>query len=167
MDKEKEQFEQIFLEYSDAIYRHLYYRLGNQDRAKELTQEVFMRFWQQLASGQQIVFEKAFLYKIAHNLFINEIRTDKTTYSLDNMIEETGFDVASGEDTPEVFTEHQELMRYLAKLTDSYKAVLVMRYIDGLPVKEIAKLLSESETNISMRVSRALDKLKEIYEQKT
>jgi RNA polymerase sigma-70 factor (ECF subfamily) len=157
-------FEKLYDTYGDAIFRHLYLRLGDRDRAKELTQDVFMRAWQYVSQGKTIEHERAWLYRAAHNAFVNEIRTDKRTYSYESMVEETGFDVADETADTSDQADHRELLEYLDQLKDSYRQVLVMRYIDDLDVIEIAKLLNESETNISMRLKRALEKLRTLYE---
>lgn len=164
MDSLISQFEEIFLRQNNAIFRHLFYRLGDRERAKELTQEVFMRTWQHLISGKEIQFEKAFLYQIANNLFINEIRTKKQSQSLDQLHETSGFEIPDPTKSPEEIGEQIELRDHLQSLSDSYREVLILRYIDGMAVQDIALHLNEKETNISMRISRALTKLKEHYE---
>lgn len=163
MEEYREQFEALFLRQSDAVFRHLYYRLGDRERAKELTQEVFMKTWQHLAGGKSIQYEKAFLFRIARNLFINEIRTDKQSDSLDVLAEATGFEPETKEGNPLEFSEEQELLYFLEQLPDSYREVLIMRYIDDMAVKDIAETLEEKETNISMRIQRATEKLKTLY----
>ena len=167
MDSLIVQFEELFKRHNNAIFRHLFYRLGDRERAKELTQEVFMRTWQQLISGKEIKFEKAFLYQVANNLFINEIRTKKSSSSLDEIQEKTGYEIEDQELNPEDQSKQKELLRRLENLTDSYREVLILRYIDGLAVQDIATILNEKETNISMRIARALAKLKDHYETKT
>jgi len=157
-------FEHLYDEYGDAIFRHLYLRMGDRDRAKELTQDVFMRAWQYVAQGKTIEHERAWLYRAAHNAFVNEIRTDKRTYSYESMVEDVGFDVVDETADTSDQADHNELLEYLDQLKDSYRKVLIMRYIDDLDVVEIAKLLNERETNISMRLKRALDKLRTLYE---
>ena len=157
------QFETLFNQYSDAIFRHLQYRLGDRERAKELTQEVFMRTWQHLAAGKRIEYEKAFLYKIANNLFINEIRTDRTKASLEQLEEVHGVEAVSTLSSPEKMAEEQELATFIQSLPPPYRDVLIYRYIDDMTVKDIAKLLGEKETNISMRLKRATEKLKQTY----
>lgn len=159
----EQRFEALFLNHSDAIFRHLYFRLGNRERAKELTQEVFMRTWQHLAAGKAISFEKAFLYRVAHNLFINEIRTNTMTNSLESTIEASGNEPADGQLSPSESAEQQELLRMLGRLSEGDREVLVMRYIDGQAVKDIAALLGEKETTISMRIARAMERLRELY----
>ena len=163
MDTALAQFETLFNQYSDAIFRHLQYRLGDRERAKELTQEVFMRTWQHLATGKHIEYEKAFLYKIANNLFINEIRTDKTKTSLEQLEEVHGVEAVSTLSSPEKIAEEQELQIFIQSLSPPYRDVLIYRYIDDMTVKDIAKLLGEKETNISMRLKRATEKLRQTY----
>lgn len=157
-------FENLYDTYGDAIFRHLYLRLGDRDKAKELTQDVFMRAWQYVAQGKTIEHERAWLYRAAHNAFVNEIRTDKRTYSYESMVADTGFDVADETANTSDQADHRELLQYLDQLKDSYRQVLIMRYIDDFDVIEIAKLLNENETNISMRLKRALEKLRALYE---
>lgn len=163
MEEKIGQFEALFARHSDAVFRHLYFRLGDRERAKELTQEVFMRVWRHLSEGKEIEYEKAFLFRIARNLFINEIRTDRRTDSLDTLTEATGYEPETKEGNPVEFSEEQELLHFLAQLPDNDREVLVLRYIDDMAVKDIAKLLEENETTISMRIARATEKLKTIY----
>jgi len=163
MDKRLIWFEALYECHADAIFRHLYHRLGDRERAKELMQEVFLRAWQHVMLDKNIDHEKAFLYRIAKNLFINEIRTDKRTTSLDALVDE-GFEAPDEHAITSSHAEHTELMERLMMIKDSYRTVLVMRYIDDLPVKEIAEILDEQETNISMRLKRGIEALKRTYE---
>lgn len=162
MDTRLQWFESLYDSYADAIFRYLYAKLGDRERSKELTQDVFMKTWQFVMLDKTIEHEKAFLYRIAHNLFINEIRTNRKKVSLE-VLTETGFELSDAHATAEVHGEHTELMDKLSQIKDSYRTVLTMRYIDDLAVKDIALILEESETNISMRINRALQKLKETY----
>lgn len=163
MDKQLIWFENLYDTYSDAIWRHLFFKLGDHERAKELMQDVFMKTWEYAQAGNQIKEEKAFLYRTATNLFINEIRTDRKTVSLATL-EDAGFEFKDSSDTS---TEaiSKELTSNLSKINENYRTALTMRYIDGLSVKEIAELLGENETNISMRLIRGIEALKNEYEQ--
>lgn len=156
-------FEALYDTYADAIFRHLYFRLGDRERAKELTQEVFMRTWQQLTAGATIEHPKAFLYRAAHNAFINEIRTDKQQQSLDALVDETGFEPVDQSEDVFRSAEQTEILRFLSALPEQHRSILTMRYIDGLQVKEMASLLEEKETTISMRIARAVEHLRMKY----
>ena len=161
MDKRLVWFEKLYDNNADAIWRHLFFKLGDSERAKELMQEVFMKTWEYILAGNKLDHEKAFLYKVANNLFINEIRTDKKTISL-NQLEADGYEPAGQLDSSQS-AKQRELLDNLSRINNNYRTALVLRYIDGLTVKEISRLLNEKETNISMRLSRGLEALKKIY----
>jgi len=165
MDKRLIWFEKLYDSYADAIWRHLFFKLGDSERAKELMQEVFMKTWEYTLVGNKISEERAFLYRTATNLFINEIRTDKRTVPL-STLEAVGFEPSDSSDTT-ITAKQNELLEKLTKLNDNYRTALTLRYIDGLSVKEIAELLHEKETNISMRLKRGIESLKLEYNVKT
>lgn len=162
MDKQLVWFETLYDTYADAIWRHIYHRLGDRERAKELMHDVFLKAWQYVQQGNTIEHEKAFLYRIAKNLFINEIRIKKQVTSLD-IFTEAGLEIEDTITKTDTQAEHTELLERLKLLKDTYQSVLIMRYIDDLSVKEIATLLQEKETNISMRIKRAIEALKQTY----
>ena len=155
-------FEKLYEDHADSIWRHLYMRLGDPERAQELMQEVFARTWDYVRSGKSIAYEKAFLYKLARNLFINEIRTDKRARSLDELQAE-GFDMHDERVKSDTEAHLQELLRHLSVLPDQYKEVLIMRYVDDLQVKEIAQLIGKRETAVSMRIKRGIEALQKAY----
>lgn len=160
----REKFEQDYELYADAIFRFLYFRVRNRERALELTQDVFTRFWQYLSSGKPVEYPRAFLYRSARNAFINDIRTDKSTTSLDYMLE-TGLELAEqGPDLP-TLTSQKEAIDKLKVLDSRYREVLLMRFVEEMAVKEIAEVLGEKENTISVWIKRGLDKFKKSYEQ--
>lgn len=157
-------FEAAFTEYSDAIFRYLFFQLGDRERATELTQEVFMRYWQQVRTGERIAHTRAYVYRIAHNLFVNEIRTDKRTRSLESLAAtHPVVEIDEQLPVPERAAEHAELMRYLSQLDEAQRTTLILRFIEGWTVRDIAAHLNERENTISMRINRALAKLKSYY----
>jgi len=165
MDARLQWFERLYDAHADAIFRHLYMRLGDRERAKELTQEVFLKTWQYVMLGKTITHEKAFLYRIARNLFINEIRTDRRTHSLETL-EDAGFEPADTRSATDATAHARELMDRLGSLSDEYVEVMTLRHIDGLAVKEIAEMLDMKETAVSMRLARALEALRKVYADK-
>jgi RNA polymerase sigma-70 factor (ECF subfamily) len=159
----RQEFERVYAEYADAIFRYVYYRLQSRERALELTQEVFTRYWSYLAEGKTVVHPKAFLYRSAANAFINEIRTDKRTLSLEHLME-SGLDIPYVKEDMHTLLAQQEAINRLASTEHPYRDVLVLRYVEDLRVKDIAELLGESENTISVRIKRGLEKLRKIYE---
>lgn len=165
--KTQEDFTKAYDMYADAIFRHCYFRISDRARAEELVQETFTRTWDYSASGKGIKEVKAFLYRTANNLIVDEYRARKENASLEAMREE-GFD--RGDEAHrkiEMDLEGKELSRYLDKLEVKYKEVVVMRYIDELGPKEIAEILGETQNAVSVRINRGLKELQKIFEEET
>lgn len=158
---DEESFISAYDDYADALFRYAYFRVYDRERAKELMQEAFMKTWEYLASGKKITNVRAFLYRTVHNLSVNEAVRSKA-YSLEEMHEVVGFDPAdTSEATPEEAAEYQIALRALEKLDAAERDLIVMRYVDGLPVKEIAHILRESPNTVSVRIHRALQKVRD------
>ncbi len=148
--------------WAEAIFRHLFFRLSDRERALELVQEVFLRVWQTLVRGERVENMRAFLYRIAHNLIIDEYRKTKSS-SLEALNEETGFEPVGGDENDLVAElERVEIIAQLHQVPTPYREALVYRYVDDLPVKEIATLLGETENVISVRIHRGLGKLRQL-----
>lgn len=160
-------FSRLYDQYSDPIFRHCYFRINNRERAIDLMQETFMRTWRFVANGGEIDHPRAFLYRVASNLIINEYERRKQSSSLESLEEDSGFQPSTEEHEETVARLDTEiLVSHLAKLNDSYRTVILMRYVDGLSIKDIAEALEESENNVSVRVHRALIRLRKFIQEK-
>lgn len=163
--KREEEFLKWYDQFADVIFRHCFFRLSDREKAKDVTQEVFVRLWGQVVKGESIENARALLYRIAHNLIIDEYRKKKTV-SLDVLREEfdfdVGYEVTSGIEARDLC---ERVRGEIEKLPETYREALVMRHIDGLSVKEIAHITGDNENAISVRIHRALEKLKIIYDE--
>lgn len=157
-------FETAFDEYLDPIFRYFAYRLSDRERAKELAQETFMRAWLYARKGNTIEAMKPFLYTTASNLYKNELRSRRPSSSLESLIEEYGFEVTDEETPIEEQVEASRLMGKLDQLPERDQEVLRLRYVDGLPPRDIARVLKENDSAVSVRIHRALKKLRAIHE---
>lgn len=159
----KENFLSAYDTYSDALFRHCYFRVFDKELATDLVQETFCKTWVSISNGKNIENMRAFLYRVLHNLIIDHIRKKKAV-SLDQMMEE-GF---SPQDTSLPDLEERmiakDIIEKLEKLDESYREIIQMRYIDDLSIHEIASVLNISENAVSVRVHRGIVKFREILE---
>ncbi len=157
----KPEIEGKFLEaydtFSPAIFRHCLFKVSDRELAKDLTQEVFTRVWKYISAGNEVGNMKAFLYRVANNLVVDEYRKKKGI-SLDKLMED-GFDVSTGEEKRvyDIF-DGKEALRLLDRIDVKYREVIIMRYMEGLLPKEIALILNETENSVSVRINRGLKK---------
>lgn len=166
------QFKDAFERYSDELFSHCSMRISDRERALELTQDAFMRTWDYARKGGEVREMRPFLYQTLRNLIIDEYRKNKTQ-SLDSMLEnsESGAMEAmlpqDDSNTIEAAMERLDAKQALARVNDlphMYSEVLLLRYVEGLSPKEIGKIVGESENVASVRIHRALKKLKELLE---
>ncbi|HVW66112.1 MAG TPA: RNA polymerase sigma factor [Candidatus Peribacteraceae bacterium] len=157
----EQEFLTAYDQYADAIFRHCYFRVFDRERGKDLMQEVFMRAWEYLCKGEKVLNMRAFLYRIANNLIVDESRKRKET-SLEKLQEE-GFDPGKDE-TPRMHSriEHSRVIKKLGGLDDHYRDIIIMRYINDLSPSEIAEVTGESANTVSVRIYRGLKQLRSL-----
>lgn len=155
------QFLSAYDSYNEAIFRFCAMKVSTREVAQDITQEVFMRYWQSLRKGEVLQNERAFLYTIARHLVIDWYRKKKES-SLDAIME-TGVDFKG--DGPQSITDNAEALEVLAviqNLEEHDREVLLLRYVEGFSPKEIAEQLEESANLVSVRIHRALKKVQEL-----
>jgi RNA polymerase sigma-70 factor (ECF subfamily) len=163
MEDKKQQFERLYEEYVDDIFRYFSWRLSNRERAKELTHDVFIRLWQYIVEENAITHEKAFIYTIAKRLFINEIRVPREKLSLESLQEKSAFDVPDTAIDAVTAATVSNIWDAVATFPFITQEIMRLRYRDGLSVKEIAETLDLGETAVSMRISRTIDALQKHF----
>ena len=149
--------------HSDAIYRHCYFRVFKKTRAEELVQDTFMKTWEYMKKGKQIDNIRAFLYKVANNLIIDESRKKKEQ-SLDELIEQNI--LAEPSYREEKIFEHNiilaEVKEKIKNLSEEDQNLITLRYLDDLDPKDISAVTGDSANNVSVKLNRALTRLRQL-----
>lgn len=165
---QEEQFLEAFHEYNDALFRHAFLRLSDRERAIDAVHDTYTKVWSYVRSGHEIATYRPFLYKVLNNLIIDEYRKQREQ-SLDALLEQEGVDEGSFDDLNEHTAEAlaatidgKQAVTLLASLSDVYREVIILRFIDGLGPKEISDLIEESENVVSVRLYRGLKQLREL-----
>ena len=149
--------------YSDAIFRYCFFRLGDREKALELTQDTFMKTWKYMIDSGNISNIRAFLYRIAGNIVIDEYRKRRPQDSLEVLLEESGFEPAS-DDYEHIVDQldGERAILLLSQIPELYKEVLYMKYVDNLTLSEIGDITGEEENTIAVRIHRGIAKLNKI-----
>lgn len=155
-------FAALYDKHVAQIYRHVYYRVGGQADAEDITQEVFVRAWKAISRYRRgDALFVSWLLVIARNLITDYYRARKNNETL----EDKDFP-ASPEASPETAVERNfekdELRKAISKLKEIKQKVLLMRFIDGFSYAEISRALKKSEGAVRVIQCRALLDLKEI-----
>jgi RNA polymerase sigma-70 factor (ECF subfamily) len=168
----EETFIEAYRSYNDSIFRLVLFKLNNREKALDLTQEVFMKTWSYVSKNSKMENLKAFLYKVANNLIVDEYRKRNHTYYNSQSLEalsEDGFEPKEETDTLERMIDKmdgEKVLQMVKLLPDIYSDVLFMKYVEEYSVTEIAEITQESVNVISVRLNRALGKLRELVKEK-
>lgn len=161
---DKAGFKSIFDEYYSPLKNFLYYKLGDADLAEDLTQEVFLKSWNN-RDNIRLDTIKSYLYTIANNLAINHYKSARTRFEFGLKSEDS-----EHQQTPQYKMEESEFEEHLkasiAKLTENQRVVFLMNRIDDLTYKEIAERLEISVKAVEKRMHKALEFLRHAIEYK-
>jgi RNA polymerase sigma-70 factor (ECF subfamily) len=155
------QFLEAYEKYKEAIYRHCFFRVYSKAKADELVQETYMRTWQYLAQGKTVENLRAFLYRVANNLIIDDSRKKKED-SLEVLMEKSPANEPSYEGGKRIERQmlYNQIVENMGYLPADYMQILRLRYIDDLDPKEIAVILETNANNVSVKINRAVKALK-------
>lgn len=158
-DLDPEAFGDVYEKYHSGVYKYIYYRVGDQALAEDLTMEVFLKAIEAIDSYMfRGVPFSAWLYRIGSNLVVDHFRRQpvQPALSLEEKLVAGGDSAADTLDTE--FT-HQELRRALAELTDEQQQVIILKFVDGLSNHEVAQVLGKTEGAVKSLQHRALASL--------
>lgn len=128
---------------------------GNKAEADDLAQDALVKAYLSSAGYQEKGRFRSWLFKIAHNTFLNHRASLRTTESIDEARL-----LVSGMSADSSF-EHQDLYLALRTLPPKERAAITLFYLNGHNIKEIAAIIDTSEDAVKKQLSRGRDKLKE------
>ncbi len=146
-----------------GIFRYLFYRTGDTQTADDLTSEVFLRMVRSLPGYQiQDAPFRAWLFKIARNILNDHYR--KINGRNEVQLEENMADLPI-HDQPrpvEGSLNSVTLQQALEMLSSEQRDVVVMRFVTGMSITEVAHTLNKSEDAIKGLQRRALSNLRSV-----
>jgi len=159
-----EAFGRLYDMHVDRVYRHIYYRVGNEADAEDLTQQVFLKAWQAIDRYRKTASPFiAWLMTVSHNLVVDFYRTkkDKAYLEAEALANDS---TSSPERAAEASFEQQRLRRAILQLGGDEQQVVILRFMEGFEFAEIAPILKKKEGNVRVILHRALVKLRNILE---
>jgi len=156
----------------ERTYRPLYASLvrlcGDRDLAADLTQEAFRRAWQSFGAFDGRSRALTWLYRIAYNAFLNQLRRPRLTTPLDGP---ESFPAPDPSESVEEALAASQTLRCLRAavlaLPDDLRFLVTARYWAGLSVREIAGDEGVSTVAIRKRLKRALASLEQTLERRS
>lgn len=156
-------FGALYDHYQPMIYRFVLVKVGHREEAEDLTHQVFLSAWQNIESYRDMGFPfSSWLYKIARNAVTDFYRSAKEATSLEQVNPEFFAVPAAMQVGMDKIFEIEKVRKAIGQLDRTYQDVVIMRFVEDLPIKEVALALDKSEGAIKLIQHRAMKKLKEI-----
>lgn len=158
----------LYDRYADKVYRKCISMLKNRDDAQDLTHDILVKAFLNIANFEGTAAFSTWVYAITYNQCIDFLRVQQKNTHIDYEENDEVMD-RYDEDTVEekkmLEIEVGRLGILIHQLNQDDKAVLLMKYQDEMSVEEIMHILTLSESAVKMRLKRARDRLRKIYEQ--
>ena len=163
-------FEALVLEHQNKVYSLALRMVGNEEDARDMAQEAFIRAFNSLASFRGESKFSVWLYRLTSNICIDFLRgrAKRRTVSLnweDEDGEEGELEIPDERFSPEARLERTELResvrRGLDSLSPEYREILLLREINGQSYDEKSRALHQAEGTVKSRIFRARKKLSE------
>lgn len=152
-------FSIFFKSHAKSLRNFLFYKYGNKDQADDITQEAFIKLWQN-CDAVPIEKAKSYIYIIANNNSLNEIAHQKVVLEY----EKNFTSLNKTNETPEFILEEKQfkikLLKSIENLNETQRVAFLMHRIDGKKYSEIAEELNISIKAVEKRIHLALVELR-------
>jgi RNA polymerase sigma-70 factor, ECF subfamily len=160
-----EAFGQVYMLYERNVYRYAFYLLGHSEDAADVKQETFLKAYQAIGTFRGNSSLLTWLFRICINLCRDRLRTRKSHHLLYEHIARETLEGDTHAQDPYVCAERSQtvaaILRGLQGLSPSQREIIILRDIEGMEYREIARALGCSAPTAKMRLFRARHCLKE------
>lgn len=154
-------FETLYRRHNDSLYRYLRRRCADPDAAEDVFQEVWGKIIKSRNSYRRTAKFTTFLYRVAHNCFIDHVRRNKRHLTQSDMDPDLHSNPADGPDlNAEKDLARKRLHAALMQLPDEQRDVFLLHAEAGLTLDSIAAVTGVNRETAKSRLRYAMNKLK-------
>ena len=158
--KDPDAFAQLYDLYVTPIYRFIYFKVPRTQDAEDLTSEVFLKIWQYISTTEDVIGNlRALLYKTARNSVIDFYRrkVNREIIGAEEILQ-TMEDLNQQSVLTQIETrlEMKNIESVLKQMKDDYREVIILRFVEDLPITEIAKIMDKSRGSVRVLIHRAI-----------
>lgn len=156
-------FGALYDHYQPQIYRFVVIKVSRREEAEDLTHQVFLLAWQNIAAYRDLGYPfSSWLYHIARNLVVDHYRGQREQVDLDEVDAQLTENSAGAEETVGTKMEMERVRRAIRELKPLYQDIIILRFIEELPIRDVARSLKKSEGAVKLLQHRAMKQLQEL-----
>ncbi|GHT42469.1 RNA polymerase sigma factor [Bacteroidia bacterium] len=150
---DKNAYSQLVVAYQSPI-RRFFFNLtnGDEERSKDLAQETFIKAWLNISSFQAAAKFSTWLYRIAYNLFYDDIRAKKPTVGIEQA-PEIGYDHSTDTHL------NMDFAQALSTLKKEERTAMLLFYMEDQPVGKISGIMNCPPGTVKSHLHRGKEKL--------
>ncbi len=160
-------FTVLYRRYAGKVFAKCISMLADEGQARDATQDIFIKVLLNLARFTEQSSFSTWVYSITYNYCIDMIRKKKKmplifTEDVVKVSTETNQELP---DSVLLEMKQERLEKVIDRLPPGDKAILMMKYIDDMQIREIGEVLGKTESAIKMQIMRAKQRAQLIYEE--
>tara|TARA_B100001245_G_C22841755_1_gene404704 strand:+ start:238 stop:816 length:579 start_codon:yes stop_codon:yes gene_type:complete len=157
-------YRELLRRHEPLVYRSCLKMLGSVQDAEEACQDAFLQVFHKIGQFEGRSAFKTWLYRIVYNRCIESRRRDaRRSENHAKLVEEITQDEIAREDPAMKNARTGKVHEVIAKMSGEDCRLVTLRYVSGLSLQEIADVLEIGLSATKMRLYRAQEKFKEIY----
>ncbi len=146
----QKQLNDVYDKYADMLYHLSLSHMQNREDAEDVVQEVFCKYYAKTPVFTDASHEKAWFLRVTVNQCHDHLRhRNLRTYTPLHEIEELAASTGIHDETA------LDVMQLLSLLPEKFRIVVILHYLEGFSVEEVAKVLSLGKSAVKMRLVRA------------
>ena len=157
MNASEKQFAQTVKEHRSTIYTVCYMFSQDADEVEDLFQEVLVKLWKGFEGFEQRADIKTWIYRVALNTCISQDRKKKRRSSEVRMTMDINLFEDNDEETRQVDMLHKRISRL-----QPFDRAIVLLWLESLPYEEIGQIVGITAKNVSVRLHRIREQLKQM-----
>jgi len=162
IEGETDLYSHFVTKYNKDIFQLAFQMTKERELAEDLTQDAFVKGFEKIRSFQQKSQFLTWLYRIAYNLIINELKNKKVVFSHfddETVSEEEVVEIDDFYAQQETELRYQKLDEALQTLSKDEYAIILFHYYEQKTIDEIAFITSQTATNVKVKLFRIRKKL--------
>lgn len=153
-------FSHIVSDYQQMVFTVVFRIVNNREDAEDITQEIFIKVFKSLNSFKEEAEFSTWLYRIAYNTALSEIRKRKIVFaSFDDF---SNLEDEKMNENPEELASEERILymeQALRTLPPEDALLITMFYLNNQSIEEISRISSLSQANVKVKLHRMRKKL--------